>query len=115
MIHYEENEDNMLKAIQEYRRVLRPGGRFFLSTTGPEDQILEQSAILGAHRYEIGREVDFRKGEVYFYFDSSDYIKYYFSKFFSDVMVGRTRSHLMTQVVDAFVATGVKGPDSAAR
>ena len=108
VIHYEDTQDKMLDAISEYHRVLRRGGRFFLSTTGPEHKILKDSDQLDEHRYRIGRSDDFRKGEVYFYFNTAENLKAWLSKCFSEVIVGRTRDFLMTEMLDWFIATGVR-------
>lgn len=109
VIHYEDDEPSMRQAIAEYQRVLKPGGRFFLSTTGPEHRILKNSATLGGHRYRIGREDDFRRGQVFFYFDAPNYIHYYFSQHFAQVAVGRSQENLFTEKLDYFIVTGVKG------
>lgn len=108
VIHYEPTEKDMVAAIQEYSRVLKPGGRLFLSTTGPEHLILEGAENIGKHQYQIGREDDFRKGQVYFYFDEPKYIHHYFKKDFKDIQVGRTHDMLMTDTLDWWIATGVK-------
>jgi len=109
VIHYENSESTMRAAIAEYHRVLQPGGRLFLSTTGPEHKILQDGKTLGGHRYEIGRSDDFRKGQVFFYFDAPNYIKMYFGEKFDEVLVGRTHDHLLTETLDWFIVSGVKG------
>lgn len=108
VIHYENNEQDIKVAIAEYKRALKPGGRFFISTTGPEHKILQNSTRIAEHRYCIGREDDFRKGQVFFYFDTPDYMQSCFSKHFSEVYVGRTHSFLLTENLDWFIATGIK-------
>lgn len=108
VIHYEDNEQDLRSAIAEYCRVLKPGGRVFVSTTAPDHKILRESTTLGGHRYRIGREDDFRKGQVFFYFDAANYIHYYFSECFSNIMVGRTHDFLFTETLDWFIVTGVK-------
>jgi ubiquinone/menaquinone biosynthesis C-methylase UbiE len=108
VIHYEKTEPEMRAAIAEYQRVLKPGGRIFISTTGPEHKILQNGRTLGGHRYEIGRADDFRKGEVCFYFDAPNYIQMYFGEKFKDVLVGRTHDMLLTETLDWFIVTGVK-------
>ena len=108
VIHYENTETDMRSAISEYHRVLKPGGRFFVLTTGPEHMILKDSVTLGAHLYQIQREDDFRKGQVFFYFDSPNYIRYFFEDKFVDVLVGRTHDSLFTEILDSFVITGIK-------
>jgi len=108
VIHYENNEKDMCNAIAEYARVMKPGGRLFLSTTGPRHMILKNAEIVGPHLYKIGRDDDFRKGEVFFYFDSPEYIKYYFSKSFKDIMVGTVSDFMFTEWQDYFLVTAVK-------
>jgi ubiquinone/menaquinone biosynthesis C-methylase UbiE len=108
VLHYEDNEQAIREAIAQYCRVLKPGGRIFISTTGPEHLILRDSKTLGGHRYHIGRGDDFRKGEVFFYFDAPNYIRHYFSEYFSDILVGRTQDFLFSETLDWFIITGVK-------
>ena len=79
-----------------------------MSTTGPEHAILKDSRPLEAHRYQIGRADDFRKGQVFFYFDSPADIHFYFRPHFNDVRVGRTHDQLMTETLDWWIVTGVK-------
>jgi ubiquinone/menaquinone biosynthesis C-methylase UbiE len=108
VIHYENSEENIMKAIQEYSRVLKPGGRIFISTTGPENSILRNCITLGNHKYEISRNDTFRKEEVYFYFDNENYINYYFSKYFDSLKIGRTKTDLFSECLDWFLITGIK-------
>ncbi len=109
VIHYEGEEGYIAEAIAEYHRVLKPTGRFFLSTVAPDHSILENSKALGAHRYEINWGNDFRNGQVFFYFDSPKYIQFYFSKHFADVVVGRSCSDYFGRIrYDAFLVTGLK-------
>jgi len=108
VIHYEGEESRIIEAIAEYHRVLKPGGRFFLSTVAPDHTILRDSKTLGEHRYEIGRKDDFRQGQVFFTFDAPHYIEFYFSKFFSKVLVGRSYLNYFTETIDTFIVTGLK-------
>jgi len=109
VVHYEENEPDYRAALAEYRRVLKPGGRLFASTTGPEHKILTGAESLGAHRYRIGRQDDFRRGQVFFYMDTPEEARRYYQEFFDDVLVGRTHDHYFTETLDAFLITGVRG------
>lgn len=108
VLHYEKTEDNIRRGIAEYARVLKPGGRLILSTTGPEHKILSGARTVGPHLYEIGRTDDFRKGERFFYFDAPNYLHYYFAPFFAEVMVGRIRDYLFTETLDWWLVTGRK-------
>ncbi len=108
VLHYENTEPDIVAGLQEYARVLKPGGRLLLSTTGPDHAILKNARTLGGHRYQIGREDDFRKGEIYFYFDSPAYIHFYFDPVFHQVQVGRTHDRLFNDTLDWFIVTAVK-------
>ena len=108
VIHYEKSENDIQKALKEYSRVLKQGGRFLISTTGPESKILKNSIKLENHRYKIGREDDFRKGEIFYYFDDKNNIKENFKKQFKNVKIGRTLNRLIDNTIDYFIITGLK-------
>lgn len=108
VIHYENTETKIQKALKEYHRVLKPGGRFFISTTGPEHKILKNFKQAGEHRYIIQREDDFRCGQVYYYFDDRDNIRKQFSEYFDKIRIGRTKSNLISETLDYFIITGIK-------
>lgn len=106
-IHYESNAEGMSEAIREYARVLKPGGRFFISTTGPDHLILEGATSVGPNQYKIAID-DFRQGQTFFYFDDPSDIHYYFEPTFHDVTIGRTRDELFSKICDFWLITGVK-------
>lgn len=108
VLHYEVDETDIRSGIAEYRRVLRPGGRLILSTTGPEHKILTGARTIGPHIYEIRRDDDFRKGERFFYFDAPNYVHYYFDPAFADVRVGRIQDRLFTETLDWWLVTACK-------
>ena len=108
VIHYEDSEEDILSAIAEYHRVLKPGGRLFVSTTGPDHKILKDSKTLAPHRHLIRRDDDFRKGQVFYYFDTAEFAHQCFSTQFSNVSVGRTHDCLMTETLDWFIVSAVK-------
>ena len=108
VLHYKNTEENIQAGIKEYSRVLKPGGRLVVSTTGPDHKILTGAKTVGAHTYEIGREDDSRRGTRFFYFDAPNYIHYYFDPIFDDVQVGRTHDHLFSETLDWWLVTGRK-------
>ncbi len=108
VIHYEKSLGNIEKAIAEYRRVLKPGGRFFVATTGPGHLLLKGAKKVSPHFYRIQRKDDFRCGHIHFSFGSEDYARRCFGKKFRDVRVGRVRDFMMTETLDWFLVTGVK-------
>src|SRR5262249_34122909 len=109
VIHYENSAEAMAAAVREYRRVLKPGGRLFISTTGPEHKILLNPRTVGPHLYQILRPDDHRRGHIFFYFDDEMTIRSFFEPHFEEVLVGRTHDHLFTEILDLFIITGVKG------
>src|SRR3990167_2190367 len=108
VLHYEGTEEGITTGIQEYARVLKPGGRFFLSTTGPENLILLNGKTLGNHQYEIRRPGDFRQGHVHFFFDAPNYIEFYFSPHFESLQIGRVEDMMFTEKLDWWLVTGLK-------
>lgn len=106
-IHYEPTVDRMTRAIREYARVLKPGGRFFISTTGPDHLILEGARSVGPNQYQIAID-DFRRGQTFFYFDDPSDIHFYFEPHFREVSIGRTRDELFSKTCDFWIITGVK-------
>ena len=103
VLHYEKDEEDILKALEEYDRVLKPDGALFLMTVGPEHLIYQRAIPLGNHRYRISN-YDFRDGEIYFYFDSEKYLEFYLSKFFPHVETGRIIEKLMKRHLDFLIA-----------
>jgi len=108
VLHYEGTEDNVKAGIAEYARVLKPGGRLLLSTTGPTHKILLGGKTLGNHRYEIGRPGDFRQGQVHFFFDAPNYLEFYFGRRFKELQTGRIEDVLFREKLDWWLVTGVK-------
>lgn len=108
VLHYEGTEEGIKAGIKQYARVLKPGGRLFLSTTGPQHKILKNGQTLGNHLYQIGRDEDFRKGQVHFFFDNINYLEFYFSWCFQELQFGRIEDMLFREKLDWWLVTGVK-------
>ena len=79
-----------------------------MSTTGPQHKFLKNGQTLGNHLYQIGREDDFRKGQVHFFFDNTNYIEFYFSSCFRELQFGRIEDSLFREKLDWWLVTGVK-------
>jgi SAM-dependent methyltransferase len=109
VLHYETDQSARQKALEEYGRVLKKGGRLFLSTVGPRNWILEAAEEFGDGRVRIARNDDFRKGEILTRFRTKREILAAFGKVFSDVQVGRVREDLFGAENDAWLVTGVRG------
>ena len=102
VLHYENSEKNIIKALKEYKRVLKKNGSLIVFTVGPEHNIFKKSRPLGNHIYEI-RNWDFRNGEKYFYFESLKNLEFYFSKFFKNIETARVTESLMKKPLDFLV------------
>lgn len=103
IIHYEKTAKDITLALKEYNRVLKRGGYFFLMTVGPEHEIQKKAKRIGPHNYLI-RNYGFRSGEQFFFFESTEYLKSYLSKFFARVEVGQVTERLMTRNLDFLIA-----------
>lgn len=102
-IHYEGTEENILAALREFRRVVRPGGLVYIATVGPSHEIYRRAEMLGNHRYRI-RDYDFRNGQEFFFFDNERYLSYYCAQVFQGVEVGRIKEELFGFHVDHLIA-----------
>ena len=102
-IHYESTEANILLALQEFRRVTKPGGMVYIATAGPSHAIQERAEVLGDHRYRI-RDYDFRNGQEFFFFDNERYLRHYCRQVFGQVEVGRVTERLFSMTVDHMIA-----------
>lgn len=108
VLHYSGSEEAVERGIAEYARVLKPGGRFFLSTTAPENSVLVGSTLVGPHRYRIGSGGGFRKGQVHFFFDTPAYIEHYFGRAFENLRIGRLRDDMFNKTNDFWLVSGTK-------
>lgn len=106
VLHYEGDEQSIAAGIAEYARVLKPGGRMVLSTTAPQNQILDGARLLGDHIWQIHRDGDFRSGETYYFFESPEHLLGMFSQAFADVRIGRTTGDLFGRVLDWWLVSG---------
>ena len=102
-LHYEGSEENVLAALKEFRRVLKPGGGLYLSTVGPEHEIYRRAQVLGNHRYKV-QDFDFRNGHEFFFFDTERYLKHFCMQSFADVETGRVTEKLVKLPLDFLVA-----------
>lgn len=102
-LHYEGNESNVIAALKEFRRVLKPGGALYISTVGPEHEIYRRAELLGCHQYRI-QDFGFRDGQEFFFCDTERYLRKYCETSFPDVETGRVTEKLMNLPLDFLIA-----------
>lgn len=108
VLHYEQDEAAIDRALAEYRRVLAPGGRVYLSTTAPEHKLLVGAEPLPGSRVRVRRPDDFRAGQVFYHFASEEALRASLARHYGEVNIGRTRDHLMTETLDWWIACAVR-------
>ena len=106
-IHYESSKLDMIAALNEFARVLKPGGGLYICTAGPEHEIFRKAALISDHVYEI-RDFGFRTGENFFFFDNQKYLDFYCRKIFAEVETGRVTEDLMKMKLDFLIAFATK-------
>ena len=106
-IHYEPSRESITDAIQEFKRVLKPGGRFYISTVGTYHDIRKKAKKIKDNIYEI-RDWDFRDGEIFHFFEDPRELSKYLSNFFINVEVGELTEQLMEQTLGFYLASGEK-------
>lgn len=102
-LHYEGSEENVIAALKEFRRVLKPGGGLYLSTVGPGHEIYRRAETLGNHRYRV-QDFDFRNGQEFFFCDTERYLQHYCKQVFENVETGRVTEKLIKLPLDFLIA-----------
>lgn len=102
-LHYEGSEANVLAALKEFRRVLKPGGAAYISTVGPRHEIYNRAELLGNHRYMI-KDFGFRDGQEFFFCDTERYLRRFCETSFTDVETGHVTEKLMNLPLDFLIA-----------
>ena len=102
VIHYENSQEDIEKALNEYSRVLKKDGILFISTAGIEHDIVKKSKLVGDHVYEV-QNYDFRNGNRMFFFDTEKFLEYNLKQNFKDIEIGTVKEMLMKQSLDFFI------------
>jgi SAM-dependent methyltransferase len=108
VIHYENTDDAMQKAVAEYARVLKPGASIILSTIGAQDTIMTGAQFDNPLVFRVGLPGDFRRGEKLFYFGSAEVVERYFKPYFREIHVGRALTQLRNITHDCLILTAAR-------
>ena len=106
-IHYEPSRESITKAIEEFKRVLKPGGRFYISTVGSNHDIRKKAIKIEDNLYEIN-DWDFRDGQNFHFFEDKNDLVNFLNGFFVNVEVGEITEQLMKQTLGFYIASGEK-------
>ncbi len=104
VIHYEGNEENLIKGLKEYNRVLKKYGRLLLITVAPEHVIIKKAKLVDKNIYKI-QNYDFRDGIDFYCFNDKEVIKSFYNNHFNKVEVGRLTEDLMKFKLDFFLVS----------
>ena len=106
-IHYEGSRDGMQKGLNEFARVLKPGGQLILTTSGSEHNMQVRGKRLAPNIWKV-QNLDFRDGETMFLFEEEETLKKELSLVFPHVETGRVTQRLMSNSIDWFIGAARK-------
>ena len=102
VLHYEKNKKNHIKALAEYGRVLKKGGKLFVITTAPKHELIKIANL------KDKKTKDFRKGQNFFFVSSVNNLKNSLSVNFKEIETGRVTETFNQRKYDVFLATCTK-------
>ena len=90
-LHYENNLENVNKALSEYARVLKKNKFLYITTTGNKSDFFKETKKISNNIYKITNQQDkIRFGQTFFFFENEKFLKKILSKYFTKIIVGRT-------------------------
>lgn len=106
VIHYATSDADVAQAITEWARVLRPGGRLYMTTNHPENWVLAGSAPAGGRIRRIRFPGDYRDGMSMYVFDGPEQLAESFAVQFEAIRTGENRFDFFDRVVRNLTLTG---------
>jgi ubiquinone/menaquinone biosynthesis C-methylase UbiE len=98
-IHYQQDLVGVNKALKEFKRVVKPNGKIFVLTVGPQHEIIEKSHRKGELNWEVDN-YDFRNGNIMSFFDNQQHFENVLSSHFSKIDVGVLTENYSTTVLE---------------
>ena len=108
VIHYEKSISSYKKSIDEYLRVLKPGGRLILSTMAPKSSMFLKSERIDDTFIICKNKNDIRFNQKFICFKNILIFKTYYNNKFSSNFYGRHTSIIFEKNYDSFLFTGKK-------
>lgn len=108
VIHYVQTEIGLRKTIEEYARLLKPGGRLLISTNHPKNWLLEGCEPVDLNRVRVSLSGDYRDGEILYLFHTREELCDKFSPYFCEIMLGENRLDFFSRTLRHWILTAVK-------
>ncbi|WP_022663052.1 class I SAM-dependent methyltransferase [Paucidesulfovibrio longus] len=107
-VHYVESAGEIEQAFAEFARVLRPGGRLYLTTNHPENWIFQDGEPAGKNLVRVRRDGDYRDGLTLYRFRNEAELRSLAEAHFSDVRIGTDMQEYFVKTLRNYVLTGVR-------
>jgi ubiquinone/menaquinone biosynthesis C-methylase UbiE len=101
-IHYEQSEQNIIKSLSEYKRVLKTSGCLILQTVAPKHSIYKNSKKIQKNIFQLNQKNDFRDKQKFFFFNSKKNINNFFLKFFRKIEISEIIENYPKETLNFF-------------
>ena len=104
-LHYENNLNDINKALEEYSRVIKKNKFLYITTTGNKSDFFKKTKKISKNIYQINDKKDkIRFGDKFFFFQNEEFFKKILSKHFKKVILGRDTNIINGNCTDVFMA-----------
>lgn len=111
VIHYVSSRSGVERTVAEYARVLKPGGRIYLTTNHPRNWVLAGSEPLGDSVWRVHVPGDYRDGLAFYVFEDADSLQSTLAPHFVELRTGENRFDFFSRAVRNLTVTGTRSPD----
>ena len=107
-IHYAESEMEVCRAMEEFARVLKPGGRIYLTTTHPSNWIFEDASETTEQFVHINQPGDYRHGMSMLRLKDESELYKLAEPFFNEIKIGIDQTELFVKTIKSYAMTGIR-------